>query len=228
MEENNNKQNIENIHDFLTIGDLKRFNKNMDSIEATTSGKKEKVPEVNENVDEQPFDATKFDVMSTDPKELDQDVLNQLADIIDKKTHYSVNELSESNDVGPNTIDRILNAIVAVYVLDRGMPVGVSILTDPTIENYKGIIPGDYYELKTGKSLENRLQQEFFAVKPEYHNKGIAQELKNKLQEISEHMFVINKTSDVETSTGLAKNGYKLLGQFNTDWESEPIELWIN
>ena len=129
---------------------------------------------------------------------------------------------------GPDTTDKILNSIAVVYILEDGIPVAVSTLLDPTKENYKGIIPSDYYEMKSGKSLQGRHQQEHFAVKPDKHNLGLAQELKRLLLESSPKTFVINQSPDTESSFGLAKNGYQVISKFNTEWETEPVQLWIN
>ena len=114
------------------------------------------------------------------------------------------------------------------YITEDDIPVACATLTDPTIGNYKGIIPLDYYELKSGYSLEGRLQQEFFAVKPEYRGMGIATELRDLLESISADMFITIPVWDTDTIDGLVKNGYKFIAEFNTDWEQAPVQLWIN
>jgi len=219
-----------NNHDFLTINDLETFNDKVNRVVLNKKPQEKIEPTVDNDgiVDEVPYDSSQFQSVIEDPKNIPEGLLQQLADIIDKKSHYSVNDNTDNSVKGPNTIDRLSNSIAIAYISKDGIPVAVGTLVDPTIENYKGIIPSDYYELKSGKPLENRVQQDFFAVTPENHDKGIAQELKQLLSTITPNMFVINSVTDKETSTGLFKNGYKLLTRFNTEWESEPIELWVN
>ena len=215
------------VHDFLTVGDLDNFNDKVNRVVFN----KEPIPEVKDEskeVQEIPYDPNRFESVIVDPKDIPDELLQQLADIVDKKTHFNENDFIDSNAKGPNTADKILNSVAVAYITEGSIPVAVATLIDPTKQNYKGIIPSDYYELKSGKPLENRIQQEFFAIMPEYHDKGLAQELKSLLLETSPNMFIINSTTDKETATGLAKNSYKLISRLDTEWEDEPIELWVN
>jgi len=208
---------------FLSVNDLDTFN---NKINPLVDGKSDEHTE-SEDV-EVNYEPERYESSIVDPKNISEELLHQLADIVDKKSYYNVNDFSDNSTKGPNTVDRILNAIAVAYVMKEGLPVAVATLLDPTVENYKGIIPSDYYELKSGTSMEDKIQQEFFAVKPEYHNRGLAQELKRLILKTAPSMFIINPISDKETSIGLFKNGYKLISRFDTEWEDEPIELWTN
>jgi hypothetical protein len=77
-------------------------------------------------------------------------------------------------------------------------------------------------------NLENRIQQEFFTVADEYKSLGIAGELRRLLETIAPAMFVTVDISDKDTIIGLQRNGYKFVNQFDTDWESAPVQLWLN
>lgn len=172
------------------------------------------------------FDNNTFDSYVSSPESLDDETIYDISDIIDGKTHMNKYDDLPFDKTGLNTIDRIDNAIAIAFVTKEGIPIAVGTLTDPTIENYKGIIPITYYELKSGVSLEGRLQQEFFAMSPEYKGMGFSDELRRRLESVSDKMFITVNASDLETIQGLKNNGYKYISQFNTDWEKEPVQLW--
>ena len=76
-----------NIHDFLTINELETFN---DKVNRIVSGEPSKPSEPktvpgNEKK-EVPFDSNKYQSFIVNPKDIPDDLLYQLADIIDKKT----------------------------------------------------------------------------------------------------------------------------------------------
>lgn len=217
-------ENKKSIHDFLNVSDLETFNEKVNYI---VSGKKpEQEVEVEPVVKD--LDRNRFESTIVKPEALSQDVLYQCADIIDGKTHFDRQDFRDSWLKGPNTVDRLLNSMGVAYVSEDDIPVACATLTDPTINNFKGIIPLDYYELKSGFDLSGRLQQEFFEVKPEYKQMGIAGELRDLLESISQNMFITVPVWDTDTIAGLAKNGYKFVAEFHTDWEQAPVQLWIN
>lgn len=203
-------------HAFLTVSDLKSFN---ESVERNVT---------NDKSGSIPYDPTKFESFIVDPIELDDDVVYQLADIIDKKTQLDKRDLTDKAFVAPNTVERLLASDKIAYVTEDGFPVGVATLIDATKENFMGIIPSDFYALKSAVNLNDRMQQEFFAVTDENKNMGISGELRKRLEEVSPLMFVTAPSSDIDTLEGLTKNGYKHVSDFETDWEATPVQLWIN
>jgi len=218
-------ENNKTIHDFLSVSDLKSFN---DKVSHVVSGNKhqEEIPEV--EVPREELDRERFEATIVKPEALTDDVLYQCADIIDGKTHFDNQDFRDTWNNSPNTIDRLVASMGVAYISEDDLPVACANITDPTISNFKGIIPLDYYELKSGFSLAGRLQQEFFAVKPEYQGIGIATELRDLLEGISAEMFITVPVWDTATIEGLVKNNYKLIAEFNTDWEQSPVQLWIN
>lgn len=214
MEEKDNK------HDFLTVGDLESF---ADKVNRVVYGK--------EKPQDQPktvaFDSTKFQTYISKPEDVPEDVTYQLADLFDENTHFEKTN-TDAQQIGPSTPDKIKESLAVAYILENNIPVAGATLLDPTKQNYKGIIPGDYYALKSGFNLEDRVQQEFFEVAPDKHNLGLAQELKKTLEEVAPKMYVIVTNNDTDTVSGLQKNGYKFVAQFKTDWEDAPVQLWIN
>lgn len=223
-------QNNKSVHDFLTYGDLKNFNDKVASIVSVdyTSNKNAQDNQNKDTVESVPFDSSRFTSALVAPDAIDQDVLYQLADIIDKKTAFNKIDSIDTEYKGPTTVDKLLNSVAVAFVSEDGMPVGVASLIDPSVENYKNIIPQNYYELKTGFPLSGRLEQEFFITKPEYKQLGVSGELRGLLQTASPNMFVVVPSSDNETIEGLKNNKYRYIAQFDTDWESEPVQLWIN
>ena len=174
------------------------------------------------------YNPDQFESFIVDPVELDDDFVFQLADIIDKKEQLDNRDYTAKSFKAPNTVERLLNSEKIVYVTEDGLPVGVATLFDATKENYMGIIPADFYALKSATDLNDRMQQEFFTVVDEKKDMGIAGELRNRLEEISPLMFVTVPVTDKDTLEGVSKNGYKLVSEFETEWEAAPVQLWIN
>lgn len=173
-----------------------------------------------------PFDSNKFKTFAALPENVTNDVIYQLASLFDG--NVNLHEPEDNKQIGPNTADKIKDSLAVIYIVQDGIPVAGATLLDPTTQNYKGIIPKDYYELKSGISLSGRILQEFFVVAPDKHNLGLAQELKGKLQTLAPKMFVIVPIDDKDTQYGLLKNEYSLVAEFETDWETVPVQLWLN
>lgn len=205
-----------NPHAFLTVTDLKSFNESVEQnvTEETTESVQQETP--------------KFKSYITDPVKLDDDIVYQLADIIDKKTQLDQRDFTDKAFVAPNTVERLLASEKIVYVTEDDIPVGVANLIDANKENFMGIIPSDFYALKSAVNLSDRMQQEFFAVTDENKDMGLSAALRDRLEEVSPLMFVTAPSSDIDTLEGLAKNGYKRVSEFETDWEATPVQLWIN
>lgn len=219
-------ENKRTVHDFLTVSDLESFTDKVSYVvSGKASGRKEAESEYQGLIE---FDRERFEATVVRPEAIPLDILNQCADIIDAKTHLNQQDFKDTWNNSPNTVDRLLSSMGVAYITENDIPVACATLADPTEINFKGIIPVDYYELKSGYDLSGRLQQEFFAVKPEYLGMEISGELRDLLVSISEKMFITVPVWDTDTIVGLSRNGYKLVAEFNTDWGNAPVQLWIN
>lgn len=203
---------------FLEYQQLKEYN---NQIQRVMFESEEKPVEV-------PYDPNRFQSIIAGPEDIDDDVIYLLADLIDKKTNLDEKDYTTDDIKGPNTADKLMNSLAIAFITENELPVAVATLIDPTVENYKGFIPSDYYELKTGTSLENRLQQEFYVVKDELDGYGLSGELRRLLDSVTPDMFVTVLASDKKTIRGLQNNGYKFIAQFDTSWDIEPVQLWID
>lgn len=207
-------------HDFLTIHDLSIFMENVN----------EQVFDEKKTVDapHAQLDTTRFEPHLVNPIELDTDVLYQLADLIDKKCQLDRPEVDQNSIKGPNSVDKILSSLAVAYITEEGIPVAVATLVDPTTENYKGIVPKDFYSLKASVNLENRIQQEYFVVADEYKGVGISDTIRTLLEGVAPAMFVVIDSADTDTIKGLIANGYKPIAKFTTSWDDFPVQLWFN
>lgn len=212
------------VHDFLTVSELDNFNDKVSAI--VNKDDKKDTPQSSEiDIENEPTNQESFIV---NPSELDEDLRYQLADIIDGKTHFNEDDIKEEKAKGPTTSDNILNSLAVAYITEDNLPIAVALLKDPTVENHKFIIPCDYYELKSGASLEERIQQEFFAFRPDKYNQKLGMELKKTLMEDSSELFIITSSTDKSTNAYLTQCGYKVASTFDTEWEKNPVNLWIN
>ena len=157
-------ENKKNIQNFLSVSDMETFNEKVNYV---VSGKQAQDDVDAETPVVKELDRDKFESSVVRPEAIPQTELNQCADIIDAKIHFDTQDFRDTWHKGPNTVDRLLSSMGVAYITEDDIPVACATLTDPTEINFKGIIPLDYYELKSGYSLAGRLQQEFFAVKPE-------------------------------------------------------------
>ena len=223
-----------NIRDYLGITDLKSFNQKVadvlkDDNKSTDSSNPQESGNVSQSVS---FDANKFQTSIVLPDVLDENTLYQLTDLIDGKVHYENELVDEENEISdfasPNTVDQMMNSIGVIYITEEANPVAVATLSDPTIQNYRGVIPIDYYELKSGQSLYGRVQIETFAIKPEYKNAGLEGELRNLIDEVAPEIFAVVPLSDLRMMELMQSSGYKPISQFQTDWDLTPVVLWIN
>ena len=216
-----------NVHDFLTVSELDNFNDKVNMVlnKKSVSDNEEAESNTEKELVEETVERETFVV---NPTEIPDDLLYQLSDIIDGKTHFSNNDLSLEQIEGPSTRDKILGSIAVAYIMENNLPIAVALLLDPTIENYKKIIPNDYYEVKSGKSLEGRIQQEFFAFKPDQYSPELGKELKELIESNSPNLFIVSLAIDETTNRYLIESGYRLISEFKTDWEKETVKLWIN
>jgi hypothetical protein len=166
-----------------------------------------------------------YHAYTRNPESIDDSILNQLSDLINGFEHFT----EDASDIhGVSIIDILNNAMSVTYIMKESVPVACAILVNPIDENYKGIIPQNYYEMKSGSSLEGMMQQEFFVVKTGYEGKGLAKSLRDELTKISDKMFVVVNAQDEKTITGLETNQYTQVSSFITDWEDAEVSLYIN
>jgi len=210
------------IHDFLTVSEMDNFN---DKVKMVMNKKPAGDAKTPEPVTKEPLVTESYTV---NPTEISDDVLYQLADIIDGKTHFNTNDIKEEEPEGPTAKDKILGSIAIAYTTENNLPIAVALLEDPTVENYNNIIPSDYYELKSGKSLEQRIQQEFFAFKPDKYSPEVGKELKQLLESNSPNLFIVTSSINDQSTKYLAECEYRMVSTFKTEWEKNPVNLWIN
>ena len=204
---------------FIKLSDLKDFNQKMNPLIESMEELFE--PEVTEP-------KVRLESWLKKPQDLDETTVQELSDIQDGNVTGTEPEIGTVETPGPTTVDYIRDSIAVAYVTRDGIPVGFATLVDPTKENWKGIIPLDYYELHTGVNLDGRLMQQYFAVLPEYDGFGISAELRNQLSNVANQIFTVVPSYDERTLAALNKNGYQFAGEFDTAWEPYPVQLWIN
>jgi hypothetical protein len=200
---------MNNSHNFLTLNDLTTF------IESVTPH-------------DIPYDNNTFTSYHTTPMDIDNDLLYQLADIIDKKMSFDYKPFTTQSFKAPNTVERLLNSEYIIYILEEGLPVAVATLIDASKENFMGIIPIDFYSLKSAYNLSGRMQQEFFTIVDEKRDMGLAGELRKYLDKLSPQSFIIVSSTDIDTLKGIEKNNYEFIAEFNTSWDKTSVQLWIN
>ena len=167
-----------------------------------------------------------FHAYTQRPENIDDSILHQLSDLINGFDHFT-DQVSDIN-VGPSIYDKLKSSMAVAYIIEDSVAIAAACLFNPIEENYKGIIPQNYYELKSGEVLEGKLQQEYFVIRDGYDGKGLATTLRVELEKISEEMFVVINSLDIDTQAGLIKNGYTEIATFNTDWEDDAVILYIN
>lgn len=213
---------------FLTINELRNFNNRI--MPLSESEEIEDIDDVGDMYNPVTVKPTKvkFESWLRKPEEIDETILFELSDIQDGKVTGDMGDFADTKHIGPDTVDMIKNSIAVAYITRDGIPVGFATVIDPTIENWKGIIPLSYYELKSGINLDGRLQQEFFIVSPQYDNYGLSKELRNQISKVSPMMFAAVPAWDLRSIAGLEKNEYDFNGEFDTTWEPYPVQLWTN
>lgn len=118
--------------------------------------------------------------------------------------------------------------MTVIYITDKDFPVAAANLVDPTVENFRGIVPLRYYSLLSGYNLDGRVQQEFFAVADEYRNAGVGKELRAQIDALGTPTFIVADSTDKEAVDGLARNRYTLVGQMEEEGAEVPVQLWID
>lgn len=177
----------------------------------------------------QKYDPNQFDSFIVSPDTLDDQIIIGLVDLFDNKISAMNDELKKYIDLsGPNTEDKLREALAVGYITEDGIPVAGCTLRDPTTSDYHGNIPSDHYEMLSGVNLEDRVEQEFFEIHPDYHDMGLAYELRRLIGTVVDKTYIVVPVSDTSTLSGLANGGYKKVSEFVDDSDDGASQLWIN
>lgn len=175
------------------------------------------------------YDPNRFDSFIVSPDTLDDQVIAGLVELFDNKVSAMSDELKNYIDLGgPNTEDKLRDALAVGYITEDGIPVAGCTLRDPTTSDYHGNIPSDHYEMLSGVNLEGRVEQEFFEVHPDYHDIGLASELRRLVGTVADKTYIVVPVSDESTLIGLANGGYKKISEFIDDNDDHASQLWVN
>lgn len=174
------------------------------------------------------LDPNQFEAFVKNPSDITEEVMFQLADLIDGKLDVMPRE-STSSAATPDTIDRLMNAVTIVYITDEHIPVAVASIIDPTTESYMGFIPLDQYSLKGAQNLDGRVQLEFIAIADEYQHSPVEQELVSQMNALGTPLFAATTESDISTSEILNEIGFKPVATMSISANGdEPVILWID
>lgn len=174
------------------------------------------------------LDPNQFEAFVKNPSDITEEVMFQLADLIDGKLDIKPRENS-TEAAAPDTIDRLMNAITIVYITDENIPVAVASIIDPTSESYAGYIPLDQYSLKSAQNLDGRVQMEFIAIADEYVHTPVEQELVSQLNTLGTPLFAATTEKDQITAQILGEIGFKPVSSMEISSNGdENVILWID
>jgi hypothetical protein len=174
------------------------------------------------------LDPNQFEAFVKNPSDITEEVMFQLADLIDGKLDIKPRENS-TEAAAPDTIDRLMNAITIVYITDENIPVAVASIIDPTSESYAGYIPLDQYSLKSAQNLDGRVQMEFIAIADEYVHTPVEQELVSQLNTLGTPLFAATTENDQITAQILGEIGFKPVSSMEISSNGdENVILWID
>ena len=175
------------------------------------------------------LDPNQFEAFVKNPSDITEEVMFQLADLIDGKMDVIPRENSNDIAAAPATIDRLTNAVTIVYITDENIPVAVASIIDPTSESYMGFIPLDQYSIKSAQNLDGRVQIEFIAIADEYMHTPVEQELASQLNALGTPFFAATTASDESTAEILKEIGFTPVSQMKVNANGEePVILWID
>jgi len=205
---------------FVTIHEVEKFN--LDVVEKVITESENVVAPIK-------FDPNKYDSFIVSSDDLDDQVLYGIVDLCDNAVSaMNPNTQKHVEENSPNTVDKINASLMVAYITLDGIPVAAAVLKDPTKENFTGIIPGDYYEMRTGISLEGRLEQDYFEVHPDYTKQGLASELRRLISTVVDDTYIVVSETDENTITGITNAGYKYVSHFKNEWDEFNSMLWIS
>lgn len=160
------------------------------------------------------------------PAEIGRELLEEISYLINKTGHYKDNKTGKT--IGPDTIDRLLESEWIGYVLSSdNIPIAAVTLVNTTEEGWAGTIPRNYYELKAGKSLGNKLERRMFTLDEEYDGTNVGVELERIIQEKTTDIYAVSVLDKVEDTKFLLQNGYDLIAEFDSDLTDNYLGLWI-
>ena len=169
-----------------------------------------------------------FEAFAKNPSDITEEVLFQLADLVDGKLDIEPRDNS-TESAAPDTVDRLMNAVTIVYITDENIPVAVASIIDPTSESYLGYIPLDQYSLQSAQNLDGRVQLEFIAIADEYIHSPVEQELVAQLNKLGTPLFAATTESDQTTSQILGEIGFKPVSSMKIPENGEEnVILWID
>lgn len=174
------------------------------------------------------LDPSRYKAYAKTPSDMDQETINMVVDLIDGKLDTKPKPEWVVNEPAPATIDRVMNSDTIIYITDDDIPVGVVTLVDPTVKTYQGFVPTELYEMYSGVNLDGRIQQEFFAVADEYHDKGIGRELRAQIGNLGVRTFTVIDESDRDALEGMVRNGYEFVCAMPDDSSPSNSTLWID
>lgn len=175
------------------------------------------------------LDPEQFEAYVKNPSDITEEVMFQLADLIDGKMNITPKE-SNTEAATPDTIDRLMNAVTIVYITDENIPVAVASIIDPTTESYMGFIPLDQYSLKSAQNLDGRVQLEFIAIADEYMHTPVEQELVSQLNNLGTPLFAATSEQDTVTAQILGEIGFKPVSSMDisANGDEQSVILWID
>lgn len=173
------------------------------------------------------LDPDTFDVFVKNPSDIPEEVMFQLADLIDGKYNLTPDEINEAAPT-PDTVDRLMNAVTIVYITEDRIPVAVASIIDPTQKSYMGFVPLDLYSLHSAQNLDGRVQLEFVAVNDESRGTPVEQELASQMNALGTPMFAAITASNRKTAGILGEFGFKPVSSMDIDSNGEPVILWLD
>ena len=212
---------------FMSVEHLKTFNDQY--VKDAMIGSNKKTENKSSVSSDAAFDPNKYDSFIVSADKLDDQILYGLVEVFDNKVSAMNGNTKAYVEMGsPTTYDKILSSLAVGYITEDGIPVAGCTLRDPTTSDYHGVIPSDHYEMLSGINLENRIEQEFFEVHPDYHDVGMASELRRLISTVVDKTYIVVPVVDEETINGLNSAGYKMVSKFVDDNDDQPSLLWIN
>ena len=179
------------------------------------------------------IDASHYKAYAKNPNEIDPTTLAELADMADR-AHDARNVIAVQQALGrepmatPRTMDQLMNSIIVIYITCDDAPVAVTNVVDPSIEDYHGYVPINFYSLKTGYNLDGRLQQSVFSIDEDYRGTGVARELFLQMNTNASPCFIVVDPTDAPTVKNVQESGYMKVGNLKIDGSENEMELWVS